>query len=244
MFELVMMRHGQSVWNEQNRFTGWVDVGLTERGIQEAKTAGQILKEKGYSFDKAYTSYLQRAIKTLWLALEEMDSCYLEVEKNWRLNERHYGSLQGLNKKETAAKFGEDQVKIWRRSFDTPPPLMESLMEDPRGVYKDVPESDLPKGEALKNTIDRVKPYWDEVLLPDIKAGKKLLVSAHGNSIRAIVQMLENLSQEDIMKVEIPTGVPLLYRLNADGSFHSKEFMISPEELAKKQEEVAAQGKA
>lgn len=219
MIKLVLIRHGQSVWNKAHKFTGWTDVGLTEQGIDEARTSGRVLKANGFEFDVAYTSRLKRAIKTLWLALEEMDMEWLDVEKSWRLNERHYGALQGESKVEMAEKVGEEQVHIWRRSFDTPPPALEKDDErfpghDPR--YADLSEDQLPTCESLKDTIDRMLPYYEETILPQLKAGKRVIISAHGNSLRALVKHLENISDENITGLNIPTGVPLIFELDDD----------------------------
>jgi 2,3-bisphosphoglycerate-dependent phosphoglycerate mutase len=215
MFKLVLLRHGESTWNKENRFTGWTDVDLSPKGREEAADAGRTLKAEGYFFDIAYTSLLKRAIRTLHLALDEMDQLWLPVEKTWRLNERHYGALQGLNKSETAAKYGEDQVHIWRRSYDVLPPLLEESDErhpshDAR--YQGI--SSLPRGEALKQTVDRMLPYWESTIAPAVRSGKKVLVAAHGNSLRALVQHLDGLSTEEIMGLNIPTGIPLVYELD------------------------------
>ncbi|RYZ95364.1 MAG: 2,3-diphosphoglycerate-dependent phosphoglycerate mutase, partial [Proteobacteria bacterium] len=217
MFKLVLLRHGESTWNKENRFTGWTDVDLSEKGREEAKEAGRLLKEGGYTFDRAYTSLLQRAIRTLWLAQEELGLLWLPVEKDWRLNERHYGALQGLNKAETAEKFGDEQVHIWRRSYDVLPPLLEdsderSPAQDPR--YKNV--KNLPKGEALKQTVERMLPYWNETIAPAVKRGEKVLIAAHGNSLRALVKHLDGLSEAEIMELNIPTGIPLVYELDSN----------------------------
>jgi 2,3-bisphosphoglycerate-dependent phosphoglycerate mutase len=217
MIQLVLLRHGESQWNKENRFTGWTDVDLSEKGIQEAKSAGQKMKAAGLSFDLAHTSYLKRAIKTLDLALEEMDLLWIPTEKNWKLNERHYGALQGLNKAETAAQYGEEQVHIWRRSFDTPPPAL--ALDDARHPafdtrYASLSSSELPATESLKDTIARVLPHWNEAILPDLKAGKKILIVAHGNSLRALVKYLDSISDADIPELNIPTGTPLVYDLD------------------------------
>ena len=219
MYKLVMLRHGESTWNQQNRFTGWTDVDLTEQGIREARAAGRLLKELGYGFDLTYTSVLKRAVRTLWLTLDELDAMWLPVVHTWRLNERHYGALQGLNKAETAAKFGDEQVHIWRRSYDIPPPPLDEthrqeLAADPR--YARLKPHELPLTECLKDTIDRVLPFWHESLAPAIKAGKRTLVVSHGNSMRAIMKYLENISDEDITGLNIPNGIPLVYELDAD----------------------------
>ena len=247
MYQLVLVRHGQSTWNKENRFTGWKDVPLSERGLDEAKKAGQMLKAKGIEFDTVFTSVLRRAIITSNNILEEMDLSWLPVQRNYRLNERHYGGLQGLDKSETAAKHGEEQVLIWRRSFDTPPPAMsvedpEHPSNDPR--YAGLDARALPNAESLKCTIDRVLPYWHDAIAPALKAGKKPLVVAHGNSLRALVKYLENYSDEAIMGINIPTGMPLLYTLDENFQVISSEYVGDPEEVAKLMAEVAAQGKA
>lgn len=219
MTKLVLVRHGQSVWNKANKFTGWTDVGLTDQGVEEAVRSGRLLKDAGYSFDLAFTSRQKRAIKTLWLLLEEMDLMWIEVQRSWKLNERHYGALQGENKAEMAKKVGDEQVHIWRRSFDVKPPALEK--DDPRHpandpMYKDLDESELPDCECLKDTIERMLPYYEEAIVPQIKAGKKVVISAHGNSLRALVKHLEGISNEDIPNLNIPTGVPLVYELDDD----------------------------
>jgi 2,3-bisphosphoglycerate-dependent phosphoglycerate mutase len=246
MYTLVVVRHGESVWNKENRFTGWKDVDLSDKGVSEAQKAGKILKEKGFVFDLAYTSRLTRAIRTLNFILDEMGLQWIPVKKEWRLNERHYGDLQGLNKAETAEKHGEEQVKIWRRSFDTPPPLMaltnpEHPSHDPR--YSDVSPSVLPAGESLKDTVARFLPLWNDSIAKDIKAGKKILIAAHGNSLRALILHLEGLSQAEIMEVNVPTGIPLVYKLDENFKVLSKEFLGSAEEVAAAMAHVAAQGK-
>jgi len=213
---LVLIRHGQSTWNLENRFTGWWDVDVTEKGVEEARAAGRLLRDKGLDFDQCYTSVQSRAIKTLNIVLEEMGRLWLPVEKDWRLNERHYGGLTGLNKAETAAKHGDDQVKIWRRSFDVPPPVLEAgsefdLSQDRR--YAGIP---IPSTESLKDTIARVLPYWEERIAPDLKAGKRVVISAHGNSLRALVKHLSNIPDNEITELEIPTGQPIVYDLNDD----------------------------
>lgn len=247
MYTLVLIRHGHSVWNAENRFTGWKDISLADQGIVEAKEAGRLLKEKGFLFDKAHTSLLKRAIKTLWLVLEELDLMWIDEQKDWRLNERHYGALQGLNKSETADKYGEEQVKIWRRSYSTPPPSLDVTDErnpkfDPR--YASLNTSQIPLAECLADTVQRVKPYWEDVLKPEIKAGKKLLIVAHGNSIRAMIQMLDNLSEEAIMKVEIPTGIPLVYQLDANLSPLNSYYLGDQAAIEAAKKAVAEQGKA
>lgn len=218
-YKLVVVRHGESEWNAQNRFTGWKDVDLAAKGISEAQKAGKTLNDKGFQFDIAYTSRLTRAIKTLNHILDAMNLVWIPVTKEWRLNERHYGALQGLNKAETAAKHGDEQVKIWRRSYDTPPPLMSS--SDPEhpshdARYSDVDRKDIPSGESLKDTVARVLPLWNSKISKDILAGKKVLIAAHGNSIRSLIQYLENMSPAEIMEVNVPTGVPLVYELDGD----------------------------
>lgn len=247
MHKLVLVRHGQSVWNLENRFTGWTDVGLTQQGVAEARESGRLLKDGGYEFDAACTSVLKRAIKTLWLVQEEMDLEWLPVTRAWELNERHYGNLQGLNKAETAGKFGEEQVHIWRRSYDIPPPALN--LDDERHPrfdqrYAALTPEQLPATESLKITLERVLPYWHEALAPEIKAGKRLLVVAHGNSLRALVKYLDNISDEEIPGLNIPTGVPLIYELDEDLNAIKSYYLGDPEEIAKKAAAVAAQGKA
>jgi 2,3-bisphosphoglycerate-dependent phosphoglycerate mutase len=247
MYTLVLLRHGESTWNKENRFTGWTDVDLSEKGLIEAKSAGKVLKEKGFTFDIAYTSVLKRAIRTLWLATDEMDMLWLPVVKTWRLNERHYGALQGLNKAETAAQHGEEKVKIWRRSYDIPPPALEK--NDPRypgnfPAYKGVDEKDLPLTESLKDTVARFLPYWHETIAPAIKSGKKVLIAAHGNSLRALVKYLDNMSNEAIIELNIPTGMPLVYELD-EALKPIRHYYLGDEESVKKaMEAVANQGKA
>lgn len=246
MYKVVLLRHGESTWNKENRFTGWTDVDLNEKGIEEAKASGKILKEEGFDFDIAYTSVLKRALRTLWLCLEGMDRLWIPVEKNWRLNERHYGALQGLNKAETAEKHGEEQVLIWRRSYDISPPALEKSDERFPGnfpAYKDVDEADLPTTESLKLTVDRFLPYWFDTIAPTIKAGKKVLIAAHGNSLRALVKYLDNVSEEDIIKLNIPTGVPLVYELDNDLKPIKHYYLGDQDEIAAKAAAVAAQGK-
>ena len=219
MQTLVLLRHGESTWNKENRFTGWTDVDLSERGREEAAEAGRLLKDGGYVFDKAYVSVLKRAIRTLWIALDRLDQMWLPVEKNWRLNERHYGALQGLNKAETAEKHGDDQVKIWRRSYDIPPPPLTA--DDERHPSRDsrygaLTSSELPLTESLKDTVARFLPYWHGTIAPSVKAGQKILVAAHGNSLRALVKYLDNVSNADIVELNIPTGIPLVYELSEE----------------------------
>jgi 2,3-bisphosphoglycerate-dependent phosphoglycerate mutase len=218
MHKLVLLRHGESTWNKENRFTGWTDVELTDKGRDEARAAGRLLKDGGFAFDFVYTSLLKRAIWTSVLALDELDQLWLPVERSWRLNERHYGALQGLNKAETAAKHGEDQVKVWRRAYAIPPPPLESgdprhPAHDPR--YNDLPPSDLPATESLKDTIARFLPYWQESIAPRIQSGQRVLIAAHGNSLRALVKFLDHISDQDIVELNIPTGIPLVYELDA-----------------------------
>ena len=243
--KLVLCRHGQSDWNLKNLFTGWKDVDLTEKGVSEAIEAGRLLKELGYEFDVAYTSVLKRAIRTLWLILDEMDLMWIPVIRDWRLNERHYGALQGLNKAETAARYGDEQVHIWRRSYDLPPPDLDESDErhpshDPR--YAGI--AGLPGTESLKLTLDRVLPCWNERIAPDLKAGKDVLIAAHGNSLRALVKMLDDVSDEEITGFNIPTGVPLAYELDDELKPVSRQFLGDPEAIAKAAAAVAAQGKA
>jgi 2,3-bisphosphoglycerate-dependent phosphoglycerate mutase len=246
MYKLVLVRHGQSTWNLENRFTGWTDVDLTDLGKAEAAEAGKLLKESGYDFDIAYTSVLKRAIKTLGVIQDVMNLDWLPVVRAWQLNERHYGALQGLNKAETAKQYGEDQVKVWRRSYDVPPPSLELTDErhpkfDRR--YASLTPEQLPATESLKITLDRVLPYWNSTLAPEIKAGKRLLVVAHGNSIRALVKYLDNVSEADIVELNIPTGLPLVYELDKDLKPIKNYYLGDPEEAAKKAAAVANQAK-
>lgn len=245
MYKLVLIRHGESKWNLENRFTGWTDVDLTESGIEQAKSAGQILQNEGYIFDLTYTSVLKRAIRTLWLILDEMDLLWLPVYKNWRLNERHYGALQGLNKSETAEKYGEEQVKIWRRSYATPPPPLEESDSrfpgnDPR--YKELSNLELPRCESLKDTLARVLPLWEEDISPVIKSGKRVLIVAHGNSIRALVKHLDEMSEEDIVELNIPVGVPLVYELDENLKPITHYYLGDQEKIQQAAEAVANQG--
>jgi 2,3-bisphosphoglycerate-dependent phosphoglycerate mutase len=247
MYKLVLVRHGQSIWNLENRFTGWTDVGLTDLGRAEAQEAGKLLQQEGYRFDEAYTSVLRRAIQTLWLILQEMNLEWIPVTKAWQLNERHYGALQGLNKAEMAKKFGEEQVKIWRRSYDVPPPALDWNDErhprfDPR--YASLPPEQLPATESLKITLERVLPYWHSTLAPAIQSGKRVLIAAHGNSIRALVKYLDNISDADITELNIPTGLPLVYELDASLKPLKRYYLGDPEEAARKAAAVASQGKA
>ncbi len=247
MHKLVLLRHGESVWNKENRFTGWTDVDLSERGVAEAHEAGLVLKEEGYTFDLAYTSVLKRAIRTLWIALDELDLMWIEVQRSWRLNERHYGALQGLNKAETAAKFGDSQVLIWRRSYDTQPPALEKTDpqypgNDPR--YHDLKETELPLTECLKDTVARFLPYWKGTIAPTIKEGRRVLIAAHGNSLRALVKYLDKVSDEEIVGLNIPTGIPLVYELDEQLNPLQHYYLGDPEAVAKAQQAVASQGKA
>ncbi len=247
MYRVVLLRHGESLWNMENRFTGWTDVDLSEKGIEEAHQSGRILKSEGYIFDCAFTSVLKRAIRTLWIALDEMDLMWIPVYNSWRLNERHYGALQGLNKAETAKKFGDDQVKLWRRTADVRPPALEK--NDPRYPgfdprYAELTEKELPLTENLLDTIDRVIPYWSSTIAPAIKSGKKILISAHGNSLRALVKYLDNLSNSEIIDLNIPTGVPLVYELDENLKPIKHYYLGNPEEIIKKEQSVANQGKA
>ncbi len=246
MYKVVLLRHGESTWNRENRFTGWTDVPLTDKGVEEARSAGRILKEEGFVFDEAHTSVLKRAIKTLWLALEEMDLMYIPIRHSFRLNERHYGALQGLNKAETAERHGEEQVLLWRRSYDVPPPALETSdarhpVHDPR--YAGLDPADLPASECLKDTVARFLPYWHETVVPRIRAGKRLILTAHGNSLRALVKYLDDISDQDILKLNIPTGVPLVYELDADLKPLSSRYLGDPDAVAKAAQAVADQGK-
>ncbi|MGD0878793.1 MAG: 2,3-diphosphoglycerate-dependent phosphoglycerate mutase [Anaerolineales bacterium] len=245
-FKLVLLRHGQSDWNLENRFTGWTDVGLSEQGVAEAHTAGQLLRDNKYIFDLAYTSVLKRAIQTLWIVLEEMSLEWIPVSNAWQLNERHYGALQGLNKAETAKEYGEAQVKLWRRSYDVPPPALE--WNDPRHPhfetrYAGLSKTQLPATESLKITLERVLPFWHSSIVPVIKSGKSLLVAAHGNSLRAMVKYLDNISDEEIPELNIPTGIPFVYELDADLKPVTHYYLADEETVRKAAEAVAAQGK-
>jgi 2,3-bisphosphoglycerate-dependent phosphoglycerate mutase len=247
MYKLVLIRHGESTWNQENRFTGWTDVDLNAKGLGEAKAAGQLLKKEGYVFDRSFVSVLKRALRTNWIILDELDELWIPIERSWRLNERHYGSLQGLNKGETAAKFGDDQVLIWRRSYDVPPPALEKSDErfpghDPR--YKDVPEAKLPQTECLKDTVDRVLPYWHSEIAPAVKRGEKVLVTAHGNTLRALVKYFDNLSEEEVLALNIPTGIPLVYELDEDLKPIRHYYLGDQEAIAAAAAAVASQGKA
>ena len=247
MKKLVLVRHGESMWNKENRFTGWTDVDLSPVGIVEARNAGKVLKAEGYTFDVAYTSVLKRAIATLWIALDELDRMWIPVHKSWRLNERHYGALQGLNKAETAAKFGDEQVKIWRRSYDIPPPALEPGDErfpgrDPR--YASLTKAELPLTECLKDTVARFLPYWHETVAPAVKGGKNVLIAAHGNSLRALVKYLDNVSEADIVELNIPTGMPLVYELDDDLKPVNRYYLGDPAKVKAAMDAVAAQGKS
>jgi len=247
MYKLVLIRHGESTWNQENRFTGWVDVDLTEKGEREAKQAGALLAEAGFTFDIAYTSVLKRAVRTLWHVQDAMDLMWIPVVHSWRLNERHYGALAGLNKAETAKKYGDDQVLVWRRSYDTPPPALEANDErasfnDPR--YAKVPREQLPLTECLKDTVARVMPLWNESIAPAIRADKRIVIAAHGNSIRALVKYLDNIADDEIVGVNIPNGVPLVYELDADLKPIKHYYLGDADAIAKAQAAVASQGKA
>jgi 2,3-bisphosphoglycerate-dependent phosphoglycerate mutase len=243
--KLVLCRHGQSTWNLENRFTGWTDVDLTDQGRKEARNAGRELARLGFRFDIAYTSVLKRAIRTLWLMLDEMDLMWIPVERSWRLNERHYGALQGLNKAETAAKHGEDQVKIWRRSYDIPPPSLEAADErHPAHDLRYQAIAGLPGTESLKDTLARVLPFWQDHVAPRLLRGENVLVTAHGNSLRAMVKMLDNMSEQDILEFNIPTGIPMLYTLDAQLQPLKREYLGDQEAIRKAAEAVARQGKA
>ncbi len=247
MYKVVLLRHGESIWNKENRFTGWTDVDLSEKGLEEARKSGEVLKKEGYVFDLAFTSVLKRAIRTLWIALEQMDLIWIPVYRSWRLNERHYGALQGLNKSETAKKFGEEQVLIWRRSYDVPPPKLDK--NDPRFPgrdprYHDLDPKDVPFTECLKDTVARFLPYWHDTLAPAIKSGKKVIIAAHGNSLRALVKYLDNVGEEAIVKLNIPTGIPLVYELDDFLKPIKHYYLGDPEEIKKAMDAVAKQGKA
>lgn len=246
MYKVVLLRHGESDWNKQNRFTGWTDVDLTEKGILEASTAGKLMKEAGLVFDIAFTSVLKRAIRTLWLALDEMDLLWIPEIKTWRLNERHYGALQGLNKAETAQKYGDEQVHIWRRSYDVQPPALTPDDERYPGKdkrYAGLSENELPLTECLKDTVARFLPFWHEMAVPAIKSGKQVIIAAHGNSIRALVKYLDNIPESEIVELNIPTGIPLVYELDKDLKPIKHYYLGDPEEAKKKAEAVANQAK-
>ncbi|HEX8478231.1 MAG TPA: 2,3-diphosphoglycerate-dependent phosphoglycerate mutase [Telluria sp.] len=247
MYKIVFMRHGESTWNLDNRFTGWTDVDLTEKGAKEARAAGKVLKDAGFTFDLAYTSVLKRAIRTLWLAMDEMDMMWLPIKNDWRLNERHYGALQGLDKAETAAKYGDAQVLVWRRSYDTPPPALEagderSSAHDPR--YAGLEQAQIPLTECLKDTVARVMPAWDEEIAPAIRAGRQILISAHGNSLRALIKMLDGISDDDIVGLNIPNGQPLVYELDENLKPIRHYYLGDQDAIAAAVAAVANQGKA
>jgi len=244
MIKVVLLRHGESTWNKENRFTGWTDVDLSERGVAEAHEGGRLLREGGYIFDLAHTSVLKRAIRTLWIALEEMDQMWIPVYNTWRLNERHYGALQGLNKAETAAKFGQEQVHLWRRSYDVPPPALAA--DDPRFPGRDpryttLTKDELPLTECLKDTVARFLPYWHQTIVPDLKAGKRVLIAAHGNSLRALVKYLDNIPDADIVELNIPTGIPLVYELDDNLQPLRHYYLGDPEAAVAAAAAVAAQ---
>ncbi len=245
MYKVVLLRHGESVWNKENRFTGWTDVDLSEQGIRDGRRAGELLRSEGYGFDVAFTSVLKRAIRTLWLTLDELDAMWIPVHNSWRLNERHYGALQGLNKAETAAKFGDEQVKIWRRSYDVPPPALDP--SDPRSPVNDlryscVPHTQIPLTECLKDTVSRFLPYWHESIAPAIRSGQRVVIAAHGNSLRALVKYLDSISERDIVELNIPTGVPLVYELDDQLRPLRHYYLGNEEEIRKAIESVAKQG--
>ncbi len=247
MYKVVLLRHGESTWNRENRFTGWTDVDLSDKGREEAREAGRLMAAEKLTFDVAYTSVLKRAIRTLWIALDEMDLLWIPMNRSWRLNERHYGALQGLNKAETAAKHGEAQVKIWRRSYDIPPPPLD--LEDPRHPsrerrYADLSPKELPVTESLKDTVARFLPYWHETIAPEIRTGKHVVIAAHGNSLRALVKYLDNVSEEEIVELNIPTGVPLVYLLNQELKPLQKYYLGDPEAVKKAAASVADQGRS
>jgi 2,3-bisphosphoglycerate-dependent phosphoglycerate mutase len=246
MYKVVLLRHGESTWNHENRFTGWTDVDLSEKGFGEAKAAGDLLRQDGYVFDVAYTSVLKRAIRTCWIALDQLDLLWIPVIKNWRLNERHYGALQGLDKAETAAKHGEEQTKIWRRSFDTPPPPLDR--DDPRHPrhdprYADLEDVEIPATESLKETIERFVPYWQIAIAPEVKKGKRVLIAAHGNSLRALVKYLDGMSDADVLELNIPTAIPLVYELDEDLKPIRRYSLGDPDAVRRAAEAVASQTK-
>jgi 2,3-bisphosphoglycerate-dependent phosphoglycerate mutase len=247
VIDLVLLRHGESIWNKENRFTGWTDVDLSQKGIEEARKSGRVLKENGYTFDVAFTSVLKRAIRTLWLVLDEMNLMWIPVYRSWRLNEKHYGALQGLNKSETAVKYSEEQVLMWRRSYDVRPPSLEKRDERYPGndpIYADLDEKDIPLTECLKDTVERFLLYWHEVLAPTIESGKRVIISAHGNSLRALVKYLDNVSDDDIINLNIPTGIPLVYQLDEALKPVKSFYLGDPKEVARATAAVANQGKA
>lgn len=247
MIKLVLLRHGESVWNKENRFTGWTDVDLSEKGVEEAKKAGQILKKEGYFFDLAFTSVLKRGIRTLWIVLDEMDLMWIPVFRSWRLNEKHYGDLQGLYKAKLASEIGEEKVLIWRRSYDIPPPPLKTSDprypgNDPR--YRDLDPKEIPLTECLKDTVERFLPYWHKTIAPMIKEGKRVLISAHGNSLRALVKFLDSLSEEEVIDLDIPTGIPLVYELDEKLNPIQHYYLGDPEEIERATQAVKDQGKA
>ncbi len=244
MHKLVLLRHGESDWNRENRFTGWTDVDLSPKGLEEARAGGRLLQSGGYRFDLAFTSVLKRAIRTLWIALDELDQMYLPIEKSWRLNERHYGALQGLNKAETAAKFGEPQVLVWRRSYDTPPPALER--DDARYEGRDPRYAgiEVPRTECLKDTVARVIPYWQSAIAPAVSAGRRVLIAAHGNSLRALIKHLDGLTEQEVVPLNVPTGVPLVYELDQALKPVRHYYLGDQAEVAKRIAAVSAQGKA
>jgi 2,3-bisphosphoglycerate-dependent phosphoglycerate mutase len=247
MYKIVLLRHGESVWNKDNRFTGWTDVDLSEQGLKEARDAGRLLRESGFTFDVAFTSVLKRAIRTLWIALDEMDLMWIPVHNSWRLNERHYGALQGLNKADMATRFGDEQILVWRRSYDVPPPALAPSDErwpgrDPR--YQELSPNDLPATECLKDTVARFLPHWNGTIAPAVKAGKRVLIAAHGNSIRALVKYLDDVSEQDIVGLNIPTGTPLVYELDAELKPLKHYYLGDQAKIAAAVNAVAAQGKA
>jgi 2,3-bisphosphoglycerate-dependent phosphoglycerate mutase len=247
MYKIVLMRHGESQWNLENRFTGWTDVDLTDLGREQARKAGQMLKDQGYEFDIAFTSVLKRAIRTLWIALDEMDTMYLPIHHNWRLNERHYGALQGLNKAETAAEYGDEQVLIWRRAYAIAPnPLANDDPRHPKfdSRYKRLSAEQLPATECLKDTVERVLPFWEETIAPAIRAGRRVMIAAHGNSLRALIKHLDQVSEEEIVHMNIPTGQPLVYELDKDLRPIRHYYIGDPAEIAAAMAAVEAQGKA
>jgi len=247
MYKVVLLRHGESLWNKENLFTGWTDVDLSDKGREEAREAGRTLKAEGFTFDLAFTSLLKRAIRTLWIALDEMDLMWIPVVRDWRLNERHYGALQGLNKAETAARYGEAQVKVWRRSYDVPPPALAA--DDPRQPaldprYRHLAPEQLPLAECLKDTVARVLPCWHDAIAPAVRSGRRVLITAHGNSLRALVKYLDNVSDQDILELNIPTGMPLVYELDADLKPLASRYLGDPARVKAAMDAVAGQGKA
>jgi 2,3-bisphosphoglycerate-dependent phosphoglycerate mutase len=243
MYKLVLLRHGESEWNRENRFTGWVDVDLSPKGLEEARAAGRLLRAEGYRFELAFTSVLRRAIRTLWIALDELDQMWLPQEKHWRLNERHYGALQGLNKAEMAAKFGEQQVLTWRRSYDTPPPQLSVDDERYEGRDPRYAGIEVPRSECLKDTVARVLPYWNGTIAPAIRGGKRVLIAAHGNSLRALIKYLDDVGEAELVALNVPTGIPLVYELGEDLKPLKHYYLGDPDELAKRIAAVSAQGK-